>query len=280
MTHSHTSFSALAAPSSDAQIATEAPATPDFQRYQQQFTRYLRDPRNNKPPQGANRARMRVYAEVVFNSVFGSVSACYPVCQKMLGKRKWHQLVRAFFKEYSADTPIFREIPAEFLAYLQQLSDLPPYLTALAHYEWMELAVSSLWCEMPLFNSDGDILHGIPVLNPVLRMVQYAYPVHLISPRMRPETPASQAYIYLIYRDAAQQVKFMQINAATQQLVQLLQPQTASGWSVLAQLASCFPQFSPEQVEQFAGQTIAMLKDEGVILGTLSRDSGSSASGT
>lgn len=267
--HPEAGFSESADHGTAPQSAMHSQSIPDFQRYQQAFTRYLRDPISHKPPKGVNRARMRVYAEVVFNSVFGSVSACYPVCQKMLGKRKWQQLVRGFFREYSADTPIFREIPAEFLAYLQQLPNLPPYLTALAHYEWMELAVSSLCCELPLHHLDGDILHGIPVLNPALRMVEYAYPVHLISPRMRPETPAMSPYIYLIYRDRSEKVRFMQINTATKQLCQLLEPQVATGHGVLKQLASYFPQMLPAQIEQFAGQTLQMLNDEDVILGTL-----------
>ena len=72
---------------------------PSFQRYQLAFTARLRDPHKQPPIAGVPRERMAVYEEIVFNNLLESVSACFPVAQKVLGKRKWLKLVQAFLRE-------------------------------------------------------------------------------------------------------------------------------------------------------------------------------------
>ena len=94
--------------------------TPYFQRYQQAFTAYIRDPLQQPRPAGVAAKRMNVYKEIVFNNLFESVSACFPVAQKVLGKRAWLALVRRFFRDHSANSPIFRQIPEEFVIYLKK----------------------------------------------------------------------------------------------------------------------------------------------------------------
>ena len=70
---------------------------------------------------------MAVYREIVFNNIFGSVSACFPVCKSILGARAWRKLVREFFAQHQATTPIFREIPQQFLQFLKTTKNLPDY---------------------------------------------------------------------------------------------------------------------------------------------------------
>mgnify|MGYP006138349625 CR=1 FL=1 len=57
----------------------------------------------------------------------------------------WRALVRDFYREFRAGTPLFPELPREFIQYLQERGDGrgdPPWLLELAHYEWVELALS------------------------------------------------------------------------------------------------------------------------------------------
>ena len=72
---------------------------PSFQRYQLAFTARLRDPENQPPLTGVPDERMAVYEEIVFNNLFESVSACFPVASKVLGKRKWLKLNQAFMRD-------------------------------------------------------------------------------------------------------------------------------------------------------------------------------------
>lgn len=180
----------------------------DFQRYQLAFTAHIRNPKLHAKPEKVVDARMAVYRESVFNNIFESVSVCFPVCQNVLGKRKWRQLIRSFVSNHSASSPLFREIPQQFLAFLDVLSlskthtsnttiDLPPYLKQLAHYEWIELAISSKQtgqssAQAPGLNCPGlncpdlNCLGAVITLPNASELLAYDYPVHQISPSFKP----------------------------------------------------------------------------------------------
>ena len=86
-------------------------------------------------------------------------------------------------------------MPQEFLQYLEQeRGEHPedhPFLLELAHYEWLEIALSIDTREIDLSNIDqkGDLLEGIPVLNPISMALAYTWPVHEISPSNLLDTP-------------------------------------------------------------------------------------------
>ena len=54
-------------------------------------------------------------------------------------------MIRAFLHGIRCHTPLFPEIPREFLQYLQDAAadhpDDPPFALELAHYEWVEIAL-------------------------------------------------------------------------------------------------------------------------------------------
>lgn len=241
---------------------------PSFQAYQQAFTGYLRNPKQ-KMPKGVTTKRMQVYAEIVFNNLFESVSACYPVSHKVLGKRAWKKLVRGFFSDYQSETPIFREIPKQFLNYLNTRNDLPPYLPSLAHYEWVELAVSTMQVsDLADVNPHGDLLGNRPVLNPTLVLLHYDYPVQLISPRIKPAEPLASPVHLLVYRNVAFEVKFIETNPITARLLTLLQTGEHTGHTALVLTATELQHLEPEAVINFGAQILQDMQAQGVILGT------------
>jgi hypothetical protein len=241
---------------------------PSFQVYQQAFTSYLRNPKQ-KMPKGVATNRMQVYAEIVFNNLFESVSACYPVSSKVLGKRAWKKLVRGFFSDYQSETPVFREIPEQFLNYLNTRNDLPPYLSSLAHYEWVELAVSTMQVlDLPDVNPQGDLLENRPVINPALMLLHYDYPVQIISPRIRPDEPLASPVHLLVYRKIAFEVKFIETNPITSRLLALLQTGEYTGHTALAVIAEELQHPEPEMIINFGAQILHDMQAQGVILGT------------
>jgi uncharacterized protein len=248
------------------------PHLPGFQAYQRAFTDYVRDPKQ-KMPKGVVARRMKVYAEIVFNNLFESVSVCYPVSSKVLGKRAWKKLVRGFFSDYQSDTPIFREIPEQFLHYLNSpelnvQDDLPPYLASLAHYEWVELAVSTMQVpDLAEVNPQGDLLANQSVLNPALEILSYDYPVQLISPRIKPSTPLANPVHLLVYRNAEFQVKFIETNPVTARLLALLQTGEHTGQTALEIIAEELQHPEPQVIVSFGVQILQDLQAQGVILG-------------
>src|SRR5690606_1670637 len=136
---------------------------------------------------------------------------------------------------HRSHTPYFRQIPDEFIQFLQNewtpADSYPPYLLALAHYEWIEL-VLSVSNRRPdrAVDPAGDLLGGVPLLNPVLANLRYDWPVHRIAPRRKVQ-PAETCL--LVFRDVGDTVQFSEVNAFTARLLTLLEPGTLNGRGAL-----------------------------------------------
>lgn len=248
----------------------KSPALPEFQRYQYDFTAHIRDPRAHPRPPGVEARRMKIYNALLYNNVEGFLLSCFPVLRSLLGSRKWAKLVRAFFSTHRSHTPYFRQIPDEFVQFLQNEwampEGYPPYLLALAHYEWIELvlAVSNKGNDGPV-DAPGDLIEGVPVLNPVLANLRYDWPVHRIAPR-RKIMPAETHL--LVFRDAADKVAFTEINAFTARLLTLLASGTLSGRAALENIAAESRHPNPAVILQAGGALLDDLRARGAILGS------------
>ena len=88
---------------------------------EQQFTlaRHLRDPADHPPPPGIEERRVRVYRELFFNNIEGLLASGFPVIHDILGEAKWKALVRTFYADHRSQTPLFTEIAAEFVAFVE-----------------------------------------------------------------------------------------------------------------------------------------------------------------
>ena len=241
---------------------------PSFQQYQLAFTARIRDPRNQPLPKDVVPERMAVYDEIVFNNLLESVSACFPVARKTIGKAAWLRLVQAFLKEHSANTPLFRKIPEEFLTFLQHSKlALAPYLQALCHYEWIELYLSSLPAlDNPSANTQGDLAQQPLVFTPAMQLLSYDYAVHRISPRHKPK---SQEPTYLlVHRDANDKVKFIELNPMTFKLLTSLKSGEVTAEQALIMLAEELKHPQPQIIMQFGLGVLLDLQSQGIILGT------------
>jgi len=245
------------------------PVLPEFQRYQLAFTAHIRDPKAHPRPAGVEARRMAIYNDLLYNNLEGFLLACFPVLRQVLGARKWARLVRAFFSTHRSRTPYFRQIPDEFIQFLQNEwtppEGYPLFTLALAHYEWIELVLSVSNRSLDrAVDPAGDLLDGVPLLNPVLANLRYDWPVHRIAPR-RKVKPVETCL--LVFRDRDDQVQFSQINAFTARLLTLLEPGTLSGRAALEQIASESRHPDPALLVQAGGALLEDLRARGAILG-------------
>jgi uncharacterized protein len=241
---------------------------PLFQQYQRAFTAHIRHPRQHARPAGVPAKRMQVYNEIVFNNLMSAVGACYPVLQKVLGKRAWQALVRRFFAEHPATSPFFRDIPKAFLEFLPQVETLPPYAISLAHYEWIELAIASASTLTPAFVAEGDLLQGIPILAPALAVLAYDYPVQRISVRFKPREALPEPVHLLVFRNQQDEVRFVEMNAMTARLLQLLQSGELTGLAALQQLGLEMGHDDFASLIRFGGPLLDELREQDVLWGT------------
>lgn len=250
-------------------LARRAMPLPEFQLFQYAFTAHLRDPQNSTRPQGVDARRMAIYSGLLYNNIEGFLLACFPVLRSVLGKPKWAALVQAFFKTHRCHTPYFRQIPDEFIQYLQtkwqRPEAYPEYVRDLAHYEWMELvlAVSNRTPDWARIAPEGNLLAQRPVLNPVLANLFYRWPVQRIRPRA--DIALADTYL-LVFRDAGDQIQFVETNAFTARLMSLLEAGTLTGRAALTQIATESDHPLPAVI-QGGESTLQNLHARGAILG-------------
>ena len=239
----------------------------DFQHYQIAFTAHIRNPTAHKKPAKVPDARMAVYREIVFNNIFGSVSACFPVCKSILGVRNWRKLVRQFFSTHQAESPIFREIPQQFLDFLKTTKNFPAYLKQLAHYEWIELVISTQQTEVLKLSKNPDLLNEKPVLAPAHMLLEYDYAVHKISKRYQPK-PKEKTYL-LVFRNAENIVKFIELNPMTFELLRLISENNMAGKQALERIAEAINHPDANTMIKFGAEILADLANQGAIVGSM-----------
>jgi uncharacterized protein len=241
------------------------PPALQFQQFQQDFGRHLRDPQRSPRPAGVPARRAAIYGELLFNNLTGFLDACYPVTRSVLGETRWRRLNRAFFREARCHTPYFREIPREFLDWLPANTG-PRWLKDLAHYEWVELALDVMEATTPPHDPRGDLLAGIPVLAPALMNLAYPWPVQHIGPDYRPRKPRPTHL--LVYRDAGDVVQFIELNPVSARLVELLLGNCHTGRSACAAIAVELGHADPQAVIAHGAALLAELRAAGALLGT------------
>lgn len=254
---------------------------PEFQRTQYQFAAHLRDPEHCSPPQ-ANKSqpieerRLGIYRELVYNNIHTFISSGFPVLCGILGAESVNRLVRQFIVDYRCDSPYFLEISQEFLRFLQEQYQLaegdPAFLLELAHYEWVELALDVSEQSLPAQGAAGDALAGQALLeahfmiSPLAWSLSYTYPVHRIGPAFQPEQAPEQGTFLVVYRNRQERVEFLEINAVTARLLQLLDDKAYTGATALQLVAQELDHPDPAQILEFGGQILAELHAREIIL--------------
>lgn len=244
-----------------------------FQEYQLAFGKHIREPATAPRPAGVSPRRMGIYNELLYNNLEGFLLACFPVGRKLLTDRQWARLMRAFFRDWRCQSPLFRYIPEEFVRYLQSGGPpsrelkLPPWFVHLAHYEWIELAldISNQQLDVAI-EPDGDLIEQRPVLTPVHALLAYPYPVHRISADWQPVK--EEATYILAFRDDDFHVRFTELNAVSARLVDLLTASPITGRMALLQLAEEMKHPDPAAIVKHGAGILQGLHEQGAIVGT------------
>jgi hypothetical protein len=239
---------------------------PEFQDKQYAFAAHIRDPQHVPAPDGIENRRMAIYRELFFNNLRSLLSNMFPVLSKILSDEEWRRLVRRFMQQHQAQTPYFLQLPAEFLDFLQNEyepePDDFPFLIELAHYEYIELAlsVSEETNDMAGVDPEGDLLAGIPVKSELAWVFAYRYPVHRISRNFLPDAPAEQPVYLAVYRGADDRVGFLELNAVTAGLLNAIEENESArtGDAMLRKLAA---DISYPDVDAFIEHGAAALRE-------------------
>lgn len=247
----------------------------DFRATQRAFAAHLRDPQRHAPPPGLEERRLKIYRELFYNNVEDFLATAFPVIRRLSDDAAWHARVRDFYARHVSKAPQFHRLAEEFLHFVEHERgphpDDPPFLAELAHYEWVELALSIAPDEPTpaLADPNGDPLEAPPVISPLAWTLAYAWPVHRIGPAYRPDAPPPEPTYLVVHRTRQDEVRFTEINAVTARLLQLIDEQPgASGRELLVQIARELAHPQPDAVVEAGRAMLAGLRERDVVLGT------------
>jgi len=250
----------------------------DFKQTQYNFASHIRQPEINPAPVDVEERRMKIYRDLFYNNVESFMSTTYPVLCEILGEQRWHALIRDYFANHKAHTPLFPEMPREFLVYLEeereaQDNDLP-FMLELAHYEWVELAlsVSELTDDTSKLSAAPDFLNEVPILSNLAWLLSYNYPVQHISTEFLPEQPSEQpTHIVASRLPDEEEISFTEMNPVIARLLQLISdnPEKLTGKELLTQIANELNNPDIDSILNFGQQTLDELHKKNIIIGTL-----------
>lgn len=249
-----------------------AAAKPEFIRRQYEFAAHIRDPDSKPRPEDVEERRMAIYRELFYNNVQGFLSNGFPVLRRLLDDEAWHALTRDFLVRHRCHSPLFLEIPHEFLNYLEkergeQQGDFP-FMQELAHYEWVELALSVADAdEKGHMDENDDVLDSPLRVSSLAWPLSYQYPVHQISPDYLPGTPGEQPTYLLAYRDQKDEVSFIELNPVSARLFALLQENpSCTGRQVLDQIVSELQHPNPKAVIDGGRRILEQWRQRAIVL--------------
>lgn len=244
----------------------------DFKAKQAEFASYIRTQEHASLPDDVSPRRMAMYRELFFNNIDSFLAGNFPVLRSLLNDQQWQQLAEDFYARHRCSTPYFSEIAEEFIDYLQnqrQPADDYPFMLELAHYEWVEMALAIARDE-PVYGGEqfvASVMQKPMALSPVAWPLIYRFPVQKICKDYLPLAAPEQPSYLIVYRDAEDDVHFMQTTAFTFSLLQLIEQNPAiTGNTALQTLASETPQLSPQQLAEFGAQTLQELARKGIII--------------
>lgn len=245
--------------------------SPILQQQQLAFAASIRDPLNNPAMAGVSTERMALYHELFYNNFTETLSAAFPVLRQVLDVTHWQPLCQQFFEQHTCATPYLVRMPGEFVDFLRQChADNPPWLLELAFWEWTELEL--LLAPDPVLPGqlNTDVLHGIPMLSPLLRMHAFDFAVHKICADYLPDMPDAQKNYLAAWRKADDTIAFMQVNAFSFRLLQLLKDnQQQTGFELLSIIANDQTDFDSTIIVRGGTEILQSFYQKGILLGAL-----------
>lgn len=241
----------------------------DFKAKQHEFASYIRDPETYPIPADVQPERMAMYRQLFFNNIESFLAANFPVLRNILSDSQWAELTEDFFAKHSSQSPYFSEIPEEFLAYLENEREGAgdfPFMLELAHYEWVEMALSIAKDEVADQHLD-NLLQARIKLSPLAWSLAYQYPVHKIAPNFLPEqTPALPTFL-VVYRNPNDEVNFIEITPMTYRLLEIIeQSEGIQTDAALRQVAEEMKHPDPQMVMTGGLQILQELAEKTVII--------------
>jgi len=241
----------------------------ELRQQQMAFAACIRDPQNKPDVTGVPHDRMALYRDLFYNNIYETLCGAFPTLCSILEAERWQTLCQQFFAEYRCSTPYLSRVPLEFIHFLQRHNEnTPPWLLELAQWQWTELDLflAPDPCHIDIISD--DVIHGIPILSPLVRLHRFTFPVHQLNPESILDNADGQTCFLLAWRDRDDNIGQMQINELSADLLALLQDnQQYTGLDLLEQIAATSCDIDPELIVQGGAEILQAFLNKNILLG-------------
>jgi len=194
-----------------------------------------------------NPEAVKIYSSLIEIGRFDLMSSIYPITKELLGKQ-FRSLVCDYFETIPSDHFNLNQSARQFSQYLstcQKLISRYPFLSELADYEWIELAVlEDSAADVPVQqNLDSDAIDPasfaatVPIIVGALALRRYAYNIPALiesieeGSKIARSLKKQSAYV-IVYRDPVSlEARFLEVGEVALTLLETikLEPDTTYG---------------------------------------------------
>jgi len=219
----------------------------------------------------------RAYRRMVRSRFYQTIDHAFERLIGAIGVGTFHRVVDRFLAEDPPRSPYLRDLPGEFLRFVERtystLSSthaLPPYALDLMRYEWAEL--DTAYCHQEVHPADVVPLdmHRMAALSPAHRLLKLEYHVHQMGTDGS-DAPAEHSPVWLcLYRDRkTHDVETLELTPAAARMLAEIARQTAPLAEIVRSAAE--GERLPVDVAfvEALSSLLADLTERGLLLGSL-----------
>jgi uncharacterized protein len=244
----------------------------DFTDIQRAFVAHLKNPDVISFDSDIEERRLTIYRDLLFNNIVSFLNSGFPVLKSLYHEDSWLILARQFFSQHHCRSPYFTDISLEFVEYLStehQFNNFdPPFLSELAHYEWLELSISIRKNpeSLPIWQLNEHKLPHVIRFSPLASLVSYNYPVHQISVDFQPKKPSDPLYL-VVFRNNVDEVNFTLVNQVSAHLLNVIQQNEMMGISkILEEMQLALPQLEAITLAKFVQDFVEQMLQQQILL--------------
>jgi len=157
---------------------------------------------------GPDPARWKAYRRLVRTRFYRTIDHAFERVENLIGAEPFRRAVDRFLAVGRPRSIYLRDIPGEFLQFLQthwktlaaELA-LADYVLDLARYEWAELETAYAHQEVPTIAVVPLEMHRMAVLTPAHRLLDLEHPVHRLGTEQEHDALVRGPISLCLYRD-------------------------------------------------------------------------------
>ncbi len=176
---------------------------------------------------GCGPKRLLAYHEMVHGRLFKTIRSYLGPAAEQLGSDRLRADVDAWIAEPGPKTRYFRDIPAEFLAWVEPRwaadESLPPWLLELAHHQVLIRTIRNDPRPVGEPTGVGLDLDAAIACNQTVRLVRYEWAVHHLPKQPTPrQAPAAEPTTVIAYRGHDEQPAFVDVKPRSAHMLERL----------------------------------------------------------